>query len=159
MLRQTLYFVIVKDKKSLQCGNLVLQLSGELVLVLVLTAALLTAGLSVAALVLLLTAPGHLLAAGLVLLTLRLVLTTSSHHLLLLLLLTDVRGAVLCVTELLVTQWLQFSLYRASPGWKHFSSVQQPSDLAQQTSSASSAFEQGVSCRHFSDSGLPPAQN
>ena len=95
-----LYFVIVEERRttgpqdhrtspqSSQCGNLVLDLPGNLVLVL--TAPLLTAGLSVAALVLLLAAPGHLLAAGLVLLTLRLVLATSSSILLLLVLLTDI---------------------------------------------------------------------
>ena len=83
----------MKDKKSLQCGNLVLQLPGEAVLVLVLT------GLSVAGLLLLPAGAGHLLAAGLVLLTLCLVLATSSrgpsHHHLLVLGLTDVGGAVL----------------------------------------------------------------
>ena len=66
--------------QSSQCGYLVLEVPGDLVLVL--TAPLLAAGLSVAALVLLLAAAGHLLAAGLVLLTLSLVLATSSSGLL-----------------------------------------------------------------------------
>ena len=79
--------------QSSQCGHLLLSLPGEAELV-----------LSVATLGLLLAAPGHLPAAGLVLLALRLVLATSSPGLhLRLLLLADVGGAVLCVTELLVS--------------------------------------------------------
>ena len=80
----------MKDKKSLQCGNLVLQLPGKLVLVLVLTA-----GLSVAGLLLLPAGAGHLLAAGLVLHTLGLILATSSSAGLLSFLLADVGGAIL----------------------------------------------------------------
>ena len=94
------FFVISggrRSSQSSQCGDLVLDLPGEAGLV-----------LSVATLGLLLAAPSHLPAAGLVLLALGLVLATASPgsgpglrlHLLLL---TDVGGAILCVTELLVS--------------------------------------------------------
>ena len=54
-----------------------------------------------------------------------------------------------------VSQWSQF--IGPLPGWKHSCSVQQPSELTQQTPSASSALEQGVSCSH-SESGLPAVE-